>query len=72
MKRVTFHDSPTSTTEGMVMVRCLDCCNLVKAWIHTTKPDWLFDERWKCKATGELFEMYYLVEKERECRHYIK
>jgi len=52
------------------MVKCLECCNLIKSWIPTTRPDWLFDERLKCKVTGEAFEMYYLVEKERECRHH--
>jgi hypothetical protein len=54
------------------MVRCLDCCNLTKSWIPTSKPEWLFDEKWKCKITGTLFDMYYLVEKERYCNDYGK
>lgn len=49
------------------MVRCLDCLNLVKAFFPTTSPDSLFDEKWRCKVTGQVFEMHYLVEKEREC-----
>lgn len=52
------------------MVRCLDCYNLIKSWIPTTKLDRLFDEVPKCKVTGETFEMYYLIEKEKECRNF--
>jgi len=54
------------------MVRCLDCCNLVRSWIPTAKPEWLFDEMWKCRITGKLFEMYYLVEIERYCNDHGK
>ena len=72
-KRVTFDDSPTpSINEGQGLVRCFDCCNLIKSWIPTTKPEWLFEEGWKCKATGEFVERYYLIEKEKEFKHYEK
>ena len=54
------------------MVRCLDCHNLITSWIPATKPDILFDKTRKCKVTGQLFEMYYLMEKERQCTHYNK
>ena len=36
------------------------------------KSDWLFEEKWKCKATDEQLVEYYLIHKERECRHYEK
>ena len=67
-----FDDSLTSTKEGMTMVRCFDCCNLVKSWRPATKRDWLFEEKWKCKATSEFIAKYYLIKKERECKHYEK
>jgi hypothetical protein len=54
------------------MVRCFDCCNLVKSWKPTAKPDWLFEEKWRCRVTGNLLEKYYLIEKERECIFYEK
>jgi len=46
--------------------------NLIRSWKPTTKRDWLFEEQWKCKATSETFERYYLIEKERECKAYEK
>lgn len=57
---------------GILMVKCSDCCNLVKSWKPTAKRDWLFEEQWKCKATDETFEKYYLIEKGRECKNYEK
>ena len=65
--------SPTLLLKkGMMMVRCFDCCNLIRSWKPTTKRDWLFEEKWKCKATSEAFEEYYLIEMERECKYYEK
>ena len=72
MKLVTFDDSPTSTKEGITMVRCFDCCKLIKSWRPTTKRDWLFEETWRCKVTGERVEQYYFKQKERDCKHYEK
>ena len=57
---------------GMRMVRCFDCCNLIKSWKPTTKRDWLFEETWRCKVTGERVEQYYFKQKERDCKHYEK
>ena len=54
------------------MVRCFDCCNLIKSWKPTTKRDWLFEETWRCKVTGERVEQYYFKQKERDCKHYEK
>jgi len=54
------------------MVRCFSCCNLIKSWKPTTQRDWLFEERWKCKATGETVGKYRFMRKERECKHYEK
>jgi len=54
------------------MVKCFNCCNLIKSWKPTTKSDWLFEEKWKCKATGQFLEKYYLIKKERECKHHEK
>lgn len=51
------------------MVRCLDCYNLVEAFLPATVQGALFDEKWRCKAKGRVFEEYYLVEIERECLH---
>ena len=66
-KRVTFDDSPTpSINEETRIGRCFDCCNLINSWIPITKPEWLFEERWKSKATGEIVERYHVIEKERE------
>jgi len=64
--------SPTFSIEGMRMVRFFDCCNLIKSWKPTTKSDWLFEEKWKCKITDEQLAEYYLIPKERECKHYEK
>ena len=63
---------PPLLTKGWKMVRCFDCCNLIKTWKPTTKRDWLFEEKWKCKVTGEVFGKYYLISKERECPFYEK
>ena len=49
------------------MVRCFNCRNLVGAYFPATVKGALFDKKWKCKATGQVFEMYYLIEMEREC-----
>lgn len=49
------------------MVRCLDCFNLMKAFFPAASSGSLFDEKWKCSATGEVFDMYYLVEIKRLC-----
>jgi len=54
------------------MVRCFDCCKLIKSWKPTTQRDWLFEETWKCKVTGETVGKYLLVQKERECKYYEK
>jgi len=32
----------------------------------------LFEEKWKCKSTDEVFEKHYLIKKERECPFYEK
>lgn len=64
--------SPISTKEGIRMVRCFDCCNLIKYWKPTAKLDWLFEEKWKCNVTDEQLVEYYLIEKERECPYYEK
>ena len=64
--------SPTSPTEGVSMVKCFDCCNLIKSWKPTTKSDWLFEEKWKCKVSGEQLVEYHLIHKEIECKHYEK
>ncbi len=45
------------------MVRCFDCCNLIKSWKPKTKRDWLFEETWRCKVTGERVEQYYFNRK---------
>ena len=74
--RVTFDDSPNPPLRVLKkeqgMVRCFDCCNLIKSWRPTAKSDWLFEEKWKCKSTGEVFEKYYLIKTERECPFYEK
>jgi len=36
------------------------------------KSDWLFEEKWECRVTCEVFEKYYLIEKERDCSFYEK
>ena len=54
------------------MVRCFNCCNLIKSWKPTTKSDWLFEEKWKCRVSGEQFADYHLIHQERECKHYEK
>ncbi len=54
------------------MVRCFDRCNLIKSWKPKTKRDWLFEETWRCKVTGERVEQYYFKQKEREGKHYEK
>ena len=49
------------------MVRCLDCQNLVRAYFPTTTKGALFNEKWRCKVTGQVFEESRLVEIERQC-----
>ncbi|MCW4052113.1 MAG: hypothetical protein NWE78_02740 [Candidatus Bathyarchaeota archaeon] len=54
------------------MVRCFGCSNLIRSWKPTTQRDWLFEEQWKCKVTGETVGKYHSSQKERECKHYEK
>ncbi len=64
--------SPTSTTGRTAMVRCFDCCNLIRSWRPATRRDWLFEEQWKCKVTGEAVGKYHFRQRERECKHHEK
>jgi hypothetical protein len=34
------------------------------SWKPTTKTDWLFEENWRCRVTGNLLEKHYLIKKE--------